>query len=207
MKRRFRAWLAILPAALVACSAPGAPPNSFNETVPASPSGLLALFQRECVEQRNLAWVRRESARRRSQCDRWLSDPGNCEQDMDLGGVSWELPAAANSTVLVTMQWPVGVTPQTPLGPPPGHLTCTLEVPEELGDDLKVAAFTAADGSQPRHGSLEGDEWWFWPPSADGTPQIELYYNGSNGVSRPWSLRYAVFRPSACCDPSAEGEP
>src|SRR5258706_16234710 len=84
----------------------GAPPSA-RQIVEASVDGLLKLFIRECVEQRDLQWALEESARIRGTCGGFVGEgeKGDCEQGVD-GYVSWLVPTETKSTVLVKMSWP-----------------------------------------------------------------------------------------------------
>ena len=98
----------------------------------------------KCIEQRNIEFVREEFERRRN---RWCGGPllnegsrGDCEQNSDLQGVSWTVITSTQAELVVSMNWPVGLTPEQPLGPPPGRLDCSVSVPENLGTQLRDAA-------------------------------------------------------------------
>jgi hypothetical protein len=202
---------------LAACSAqPGPAPSSTNP-VSATPEGLTQLFRRECLEQRNLVWVRSKFDFDRSSCSGGPGERGDCEQEFDLRGVYWSVQSTTRRTISIRMDWNRGErSPIDPLGPPPGRLSCEIEVPEPLGASLHEAAIRIASigySEEPVHRTFNNlvddqkdaghqqDEAWIWVAHQGGDPQIELYHNLHGGT---WSLRYAYFGHSTGLDPRVE---
>lgn len=190
-----------LGCALASCTSPGGAPRSADAPIPATSEGLYQLFVAECVEQRNLAWVREESARLRSSRCSFLQGPGgegDCRQRND-GMVSWRAPTAAGSEVVVTMLWPVGETPSDPYGPPGDRrLDCSVATPEALGAEMQQVAFSFAQSTGlegPRERSEPGYQHWVWsPPSIHPTQQLILIHIDANERDKKWDLLYQFGR-------------
>lgn len=149
---------------LIGCNAPPqqAPPSA-SERVEPTAHGLLGLFERECIEQRNLPFVHETANRRRERS--CMASDGNCQQDMDLLGVTWTVRTTTAAELSVQMGWPVGVTPDQPLGPPPGPLACGISVPAELAPALQETAqlyASANPGSQELRLTETEDTWALW---------------------------------------------
>ena len=184
---------------LAACTSPGGAPRSAEAPISVASDSLYEFFVAECVEQRNLAWVREESARLRSSRCGFLQGPGeegDCMQRND-GTVSWRVPTTAGSDVIVTMSWLIGQTPNDPYGPPDGHLSCSVDVPADLGPALQEVAIRVASQElptvSPSQHSLGADEWWTWveQPRDSRSRAIDLYHIGSGRTLHPWRLTFA----------------
>src|SRR5690242_7790612 len=92
---------------------------------------------------------------------------GDCEQNED-GQVSWDVAINGHGPAHITLGWPVGVTPDQPLGPPPGPLACTIEMPDELGPQFRAMALRlASEGryEEPTHVAEGQSEGWTWRSS------------------------------------------
>jgi hypothetical protein len=176
------AVVVLLASASAACVAKpeGAPPSA-RQSVASSVAGLLDLFARECIQQRDLGWTREESKRVRATCDGFLvgdGEEGDCEQSVD-GQVSWVVPTQDGSTILVEMSWTPGQTPS--------KITCSISTrakDDALGSVAQRIAAAQSLQRQPR--TTAGDMVW----------------QGANGSSTPPTLRLHTYSAVELEDPS-----
>jgi hypothetical protein len=182
---------------LPSCSGPATAQKPADTPITPSTETLQQLFERECIEQRNLAWVRKESHRKiEANCGNNPSSDDECRKRND-GLVSSEIPTTSGEKIVLTFFWNTEQSPA--LGPPDGLLSCKLEMAENLGDELGSAASLIAQrlnlGRPWKYKTDATSQIW---PSADKdsrTPQLELYHRpkipAGYGLSN-WELRYAV---------------
>lgn len=176
-------------------------PVSAAEGVEGTARGLLRLFEQECVDQRNLAFVRAESERRRNRrCSGPLLNDGSrgdCEQNADLEGVTWTVATSTQAELVVSMNWPVGLTPDQPFGPPHGRVDCSITAPENLRTQLKDAANLLAESNPHLSGPIYNARYndWVWSPAtvSPETPEIALTHRASENR---WELASRGFRRS-----------
>lgn len=199
MKISPRLWVApmvLTVSTLFACApAPSEAPPTAMERVEPTVRGLLGLFERECVEQRNLAWAREEAERRRQYyCSDVLTQAAkaqDCAFEHD-GEVSWIVPTTDGSSVRVGLAW------WQPDWPPERDVGCSIEASEALGPILQTVAQEISEDpmfNQPPHRQLVGeDELWVWtssdsPEATAEAPQLVLAHYGSiEDPTRRWAL-------------------
>ena len=115
------------------------------QVTPLTPEGLRDLFVSECLQQRHADWVRVQHARLLNRSC-WPGDHTETSCQRLDGFYEWEIPLSDGRSGLVSLEWPVGETPEDPIGPPAGLLSCRVELPMDLADPLdRAAELVAAD--------------------------------------------------------------
>jgi len=133
MRRKYNVLTLAGLALLAGCTEPGGAPTPDRAGVEPSAKGLAELFQRDCIDQKNLDWVRDEVERRRWWRCHGADNSDDCMLDAALA-IEWQVKASSNDTIAVTL-----VLPSAGDVPRPGLAQCEIAVPEHLGGVLKSA--------------------------------------------------------------------
>jgi hypothetical protein len=148
------ALLLFVPASLASCGPRvGTAPPSAASPVETSVTGLAALFEVECIQQIDRAWVDKRSQDILDTCP--SGDYGDCTTELD-GDLNWAVPTKDHSNIFISMAWAQKFDGPTPgSGPPAGPLRCSLYVKDVSSSTLERVAEQFKIGGESLVGPLK----------------------------------------------------
>jgi hypothetical protein len=199
LKRKAVVWGSVLSILLgltlaVWITLPGGAPWSASR--PVAPTELAAVFQKECIDQIDMPWVRRE-LKRRLWWNCWGDAGGDCAA-IDLQGVIWTVPATTGGTVAISVAAPFEDGPMVR-----GRERCEVYVNERLVGALRDGIPRLRAGGRNFHpvansAYVSGTDQSDWALSGSSKPRLILY---RSSVLGGWGCSSAVYMADYPCGP------
>ncbi len=168
------------------------PPSA--KQILANDDDLMRLFERECVKQLDLDWVRSEVQRRYDRCRSFKTgQQGDCEQDVAFY-IKWDSPTKWHSPVMATMS---ASNREADLRTAPGRQFCEMDVPNDFDGMSAVPVdrlIAAKWPSQiPTYQVVGASQVWTWKiEDTEGhhTKVVATHFTSEN-ILYSWQILYS----------------